>query len=107
MTGTEATKASRATLEDKAKTSTVRPRLLSVDEAAVMIGISVNTLNSLRTETPKRYTKETFDAAVAKGRIPPPPYVKLGNSVRYDTRDIDMWIDRLPHMGDLPKEEIV
>jgi hypothetical protein len=54
--------------------------------------------------TPKRYTRETFEAELQKGRLVPPPFVVMGGKIGYDIRDLDTYINMLPRMGQLPKE---
>jgi excisionase family DNA binding protein len=51
------------------------PRL-TVKEAAEYLRVGVQTLNNLR----------------VKGGGP--PYIKMGAAVRYDTEDLDAWIDQ-------------
>jgi excisionase family DNA binding protein len=49
---------------------------LTVKEAAEYVGLSQHTLNQMR----------------SGGRGP--RFLKLGRSIRYDTRDLDIWLDR-------------
>jgi hypothetical protein len=69
----------RRTNAEKARESGITPRGLSEVEAAKYLGFSVATLQKKRTETPVRYTRETWEAELAKGRIVPPPYVVAGS----------------------------
>jgi hypothetical protein len=88
----------RPTNRDKAEASGVVPRLYNEAEAAIYLGMSVSTLQHLRMRTPERYTRETWLAELKKGRIMPPPFVKQGKDISYDSRDMDMYIDMLPRM---------
>jgi hypothetical protein len=54
--------------------------LLPEGAAAVYINMSVAFLRSGRLH------------GIVGGRTPPPPYLKLGRTVRYDTRDLDAWL---------------
>lgn len=67
-------------VKDKSMIST-KPRLLSESEAATYLGISRISLRKARCygEIP--------------GRIPPPPVIRLGRTVRYDVRDLDAFIE--------------
>lgn len=57
------------------------PRLLTDDEAAAYIGMSVSYLRNGR-------------ANGVTGDTPTPPcYTKIGRSIRYDVKDLDDWID--------------
>jgi excisionase family DNA binding protein len=49
---------------------------LTVQKAAEYVGLSQHTLNQMR----------------SGGRGP--RFLKLGRSIRYDTRDLDIWLDR-------------
>ncbi len=83
---------------------TLLPRLLNEEQASIYLGLSVSRLRSLRAETPLRFTKETFTAALEKGEIVPIPYLKIGGAVRYDAKKLDTWIDRQTVIGQLPVE---
>jgi hypothetical protein len=89
--------------------SAIVPRILNEEEAAIYLGVSVPTLQHKRPDTPVRYTKETFEAEYQKGQIVPPPFVVMANGKNgkkgYDIRELDAYIDMLPRMGQLPKEE--
>ena len=52
-------------------------RLLNIREASGLLGLSVHTIYSWISQ---------------KRSI---PYVKLGKAVRFDTRDLDKWIERM------------
>ena len=80
------------------------PRLMNESEAAIYLGLSVARLRVLRADTPLRFTKETFQAALDSGETVPIPFLKIGGSVRYDVKKLDMWIDRQRVIGDLPTE---
>ncbi|GHS85580.1 hypothetical protein AGMMS49957_01940 [Synergistales bacterium] len=96
----------RVTLKDKAKSSSVAPRLLSVEEAAIYTGLSVGTLRNMSGRRPVRWTKETFDAEIEKGHIPAIPVVAVSKTrTFFDLRDLDKWIDMFPRIGALPMEE--
>jgi hypothetical protein len=56
------------------------PNLLPEGAAAVYINMSVAFLRSGRLH------------GIVGGRTPPPAYLKLGRTVRYDTRDLDAWL---------------
>lgn len=60
--------------------ATPGPELLDEFEAADYITMSVAFLRADRCR------------GVLKGRTPGPPYLKLGNTVRYDVRDLDKWL---------------
>jgi len=53
----------------------IRKRLLNVDEAALYLGIKVDTLRK-------------------KSRLRELPYVKVGGSVRFDMRALDLFIEK-------------
>jgi len=82
----------------------ILPRLMNEEQAAIYLSLSVSRLRSLRAETPLRFTKETFQAALDKGGIAPIPYLKIGGAVRYDARKLDTWIDRQMVIGQLPAD---
>lgn len=56
------------------------PTLLPETEAAHYIGMSVAYLRMDRVR------------GRVGGRTPGPPWLKLGRTVRYDTRDLDTWL---------------
>lgn len=60
------------------------PRLMDEVEAARYIGMSASFLRKARS-----------DGSIGE-RTPAPPYKKVGGSVRYDRRDLDLWIEGLP-----------
>ena len=57
------------------------PTLLPETEAANYIGMSV------------AYLRMDRCRGHLKGRTPGPPWLKLGRTVRYDTRDLDAWLN--------------
>jgi hypothetical protein len=56
------------------------PNLLDEVAAARHIAMSVAFLRAGRLH------------GIVGGRTPPPPYLKLGRTVRYDIRDLDAWL---------------
>jgi predicted DNA-binding transcriptional regulator AlpA len=61
------------------KTNIHRP-FLSIDEAALYLGVSPSFLNKRR------------------GNLSSPPHIKLGRRVMYARADLDAWIDTCRHM---------
>lgn len=61
----------------------VKKRGFSSKEAAVYLGISESALRQSRMDGPR------------EGRLPPPPYVRLGRKIVYLKDEMDQWIDRL------------
>ncbi len=57
---------------------TMNPRLLSADDAAKYLGVSVYFLRESR----RGLTKTAA-----------PKFIRFGRSVRYDLRDLDAWIE--------------
>jgi hypothetical protein len=99
-------KMKKTTNAEKAERSGIGPRLINEEEAAIYIGISARTLQDLRGATPKRWTRETLKDAMSKGGIVPPPFVEVGSKRLYDIKKLDIWIDLLPQMGELPVKEM-
>lgn len=62
-------------------TPTPQPRLLDETAAALYIGMSTAFLRADRCR------------GHLSGRTPGPPWLKLGRRVRYDTRDLDAWLN--------------
>jgi len=79
------------------------PRLLTDEGAARYLGVGVALLRQMRTETPLRFTEETWAAALEKNDIAPIPFLKIGRSIRYDVRALDDWISRQRVIGQLPQ----
>ena len=90
--------------EHAGRMAAIAPRLLDEFEAAIYLGLSVGSLRRLRTATPIKFTNETFQAAIDSGGAVPIPYIRIGGSVRYDVKKLDMWVDRQRVIGDLPTE---
>jgi len=57
-----------------------KPELLDEGPAAAHIGMSVAFLRAGRLK------------GVVGNRTPPPPHLKLGRAVKYDVRDLDLWL---------------
>jgi excisionase family DNA binding protein len=69
------------------QTITVKPRLLTTDEAAEFLGVSAGTLAVWR--------------CVARYRL---PFVKIGRSVRYDESDLLAWMEsRKVHQAEVSR----
>jgi predicted DNA-binding transcriptional regulator AlpA len=66
-----------------------KPRLLRTADAAAYLGLSPSLLEKLRL------------------RLEGPTYVKLGQAVCYDVRDLDEWVERnkVPTFDDRPKDD--
>lgn len=79
------------------------PRLLTEKQAADYLNLSLTVLRKLRSETPKRFTDETFNKALENG-IAPIPYLKIGAAVRYDVNLLDKWISKQQIIGELPND---
>lgn len=70
----------------------VSKRLLTEVETSECIGMSRSYLRQARMEGNR------------KNRVPAPPFIKIGRSVRYRMEDIDKWLDefsKLEHLGQL------
>ena len=66
-------------------------RCLTDKEAAIYLGVSTSTLRISRCHGAKA------------GRFPPPPFVRLGRSIRYLKDDLDLWLEaRRVVLGKLP-----
>lgn len=61
-------------------------RVLNETQAAKYLALSRSTLAHSRMNGPRR------------GHVPPPPYVKVGRSVRYLRDDLDRWLERHRHV---------
>ena len=57
-----------------------KPELLDEGPSAEYIGMSIAFLRSGRCK------------GIVGNRTPPPPYLKLGRSIKYDRRDLDQWL---------------
>jgi excisionase family DNA binding protein len=69
------------------QTISVKPRLLTTDEAAEFLGVSPGTLSVWR--------------CVARYRL---PFVKIGRNVRYDESDLVAWMEsRRVHPAELAR----
>jgi predicted DNA-binding transcriptional regulator AlpA len=77
--------ASRRTNGNKQGSMTVQDaptkRGLTESEAAVYLGLSRSTLRQAR-------------MSGSRARIPPPPFVRLGRTIRYLKDDLDRWLDQ-------------
>lgn len=70
------------------------PTLLPETEAAHYIGMSV------------AYLRMDRCRGHVGGRTPGPPWLKLGRTIRYDTRDLDAWLaDRRVDRTHRPRTE--
>ena len=79
----EAFKAFKEDFEEL-KLSTVKPSLLTTQEAAKYLGIAYPTM--------KQYQSE----GQTGNRIPMPPFVRIGSKVLYDFDDLSQWKKDLP-----------
>ncbi len=73
-------------------------RALTDSEASAYIGMSASWLRHGRVEGCR------FD------RIPRPPFIKIGRSVRYLIEDLDIWLERfqkLDHLAQLVQEKFI
>lgn len=61
-----------------------RRRLLTSKEAAEYLGISDG------------YLRLSRSTGATKGRMSPPPHIRIGRGVRYDVKDLDTWISLQP-----------
>jgi len=59
-------------------------RALSEDEAAIYTDTSISFLRKGR------------EGALPSGAAAPPPFIKVGKSVRYLRDDLDSWLDHFP-----------
>ncbi len=102
----ENTTVKRRTNAKKAKeaAAVITPRLLTEEDAAIYLGVSVGTLRNKRGDTPLRWTEETWKRVLEGEEIPPIPFKKIGTSVRYDIQMLDRWIDVQMTVGRLPGE---
>lgn len=60
-----------------------QPRLLTTSEAAMWLGMSEHWLKTSR----------------FRPELDGPPFVKIGRSVRYDSGDLDAWLERRKFRG--------
>jgi hypothetical protein len=81
----DAAKAIKGDLEEL-KLTTIRPALLTTEEAAVYLNIAVPTLRKYQ------HMGQTGD------RTPMPEFVRIGRSVFYELEELDRWIQE-----DLPR----
>jgi hypothetical protein len=93
---------------ERAKESDLTPLLVNEEEAARILGFSVQTLQGWRTKTPERWTVETMEAAAKRGEPFYPPFRKLGKTkrapVRYEVEALRKWVKLLYEWGRLPEE---
>lgn len=59
----------------------IRPRLINEKDAARYIGMSESFLRKGRMEGKRQ------------GKTPPPPYLRLGRSIKYRLEDLDQWLE--------------
>lgn len=64
----------------KSKTCGPAPRAINEGNAAKYIGLGRSTLKEARLH------------GARKGRINPPPFLRLGNEIRYLIEDLDAWL---------------
>ena len=97
-------KQNRVTQAERATAGNIEPELLTEQEAAIFLGVSVKTLQDWRTRTPARWTPETLDMLRTEGKIIPPPFRTMGRNVKYERKALVWWITLLPSMGTFPEE---
>lgn len=59
----------------------IQPRLINEKDAARYIGMSESFLRKGRMEGKRQ------------GKTPPPPYLRLGRSIKYRLEDLDQWLE--------------
>jgi len=72
-------------------------RALNDKETSAYIGMSKSWLRQSRVQ------------GTRLGRIPPPPFIKIGRSVRYLIEDLDVWLEKfqkLDHLSELVNKPI-
>jgi hypothetical protein len=87
-----------------ARMGALETRYVDEEGLAVYFGLSPRTLNNLRVDTPKQWTWERIEETLGMGKIPAPPFRKVGTRRIYDLRKIYMWVTLFPEMGSLPEE---
>jgi hypothetical protein len=77
-----------------------------VDEYGVSIytSLPVSMLRKICKKN-KPWTQENLKAAFDRGETIAPPYIEIDGKKLFDLKEIDRWIDSLPHFGELPREE--
>jgi hypothetical protein len=92
----------RKTQKDRLKDIPLTPLLITEQGAAVVLGYGVQTLQTWRVKTPRRWTEETVKKALEEDGFLPPPFKKNGGSIRYDVDELKRWVKLLPQWGQLP-----
>jgi hypothetical protein len=92
-----------------AEIGALRTRYVSEEGLEIYTGISAKTFTNKRGETPRQWTREQIEKAIANGEFIGPPFIEVGDKRIYDLWEVDKWMKFFRKSGLLPetlKEEM-